>query len=108
MVERTAPELIDRMRRALNEAGTQLEQYKRKAIEPIAVVGMACRFPGADTLQAFWKLLQQGEDCVGEIPSARRSIDDFYDPVPATPGKSGLMLVDRVVEKSPLKAYNCG
>ena len=88
MAEHTAPELIDRMMRALNEASAQLEQYKRKATEPIAVVGMACRFPGAATPQAFWKLLQQGEDCVRDLPPARVSMDDYYDPVPATPGKS--------------------
>ena len=34
--------------------------------EPIAVVGMACRFPGADDLDAFWRLLEQGESAVTE------------------------------------------
>ncbi|MBU6352235.1 MAG: polyketide synthase dehydratase domain-containing protein, partial [Chloroflexi bacterium] len=88
MVERTAPELIDRMRRALNEAGTQLEQYKRKATEPIAVIGMACRFPGAETPEEFWTLLANGEDRVRPVPPARWSVEQSYDPVPGTPGKS--------------------
>ena len=34
--------------------------------EPIAVVGMACRFPGANDLAAFWRLLEAGEDAVSE------------------------------------------
>ena len=36
----------------------------RTADEPIAVVGMACRFPGANDLDAFWRLLEQGTDAV--------------------------------------------
>ena len=34
--------------------------------EPIAVVGMACRFPGAPTLEAFWQLLTRGGNAVQE------------------------------------------
>ena len=34
------------------------------ADEPIAVVGMACRFPGANDLEAFWRLLEEGADAV--------------------------------------------
>ena len=34
--------------------------------EPIAIVGMACRFPGADGLSAFWRLLEAGESGVIE------------------------------------------
>ncbi|MBU6350102.1 MAG: SDR family NAD(P)-dependent oxidoreductase [Chloroflexi bacterium] len=48
----------------------QLETYK----EPIAVIGMACRFPGgSDTPEAFWQLLQTGRDGVVAMPPARRS-----------------------------------
>ncbi|WP_394831345.1 SDR family NAD(P)-dependent oxidoreductase [Pendulispora rubella] len=39
--------------------------------EPIAVVGMACRFPGAPDLQGFWQLLRDGVDAVGEVPATR-------------------------------------
>ncbi|MEU2512011.1 beta-ketoacyl synthase N-terminal-like domain-containing protein [Streptomyces syringium] len=40
--------------------------------EPIAVVGMACRFPGgADDPDAYWKLLRRGLDVTGELPEER-------------------------------------
>ncbi|MEM7125062.1 MAG: SDR family NAD(P)-dependent oxidoreductase [Chloroflexota bacterium] len=56
--------------------------------EPIAVVSMACRFPNADTPEAFWQLLQNGVDMVQEVPPSRWNVDDFYDPHRPTLGKS--------------------
>ena len=56
--------------------------------EPIAVIGMGCRFPGgADSPDAFWALLRDGRDAVGEIPRTRWDVDAFYDADPAVPGK---------------------
>ncbi|MDE0578332.1 MAG: SDR family NAD(P)-dependent oxidoreductase, partial [bacterium] len=51
--------------------------------EPIAVVGMACRFPGADDLSAFWRLLEAGENAVTEgVPGSDvgRIGELFQDP----------------------------
>lgn len=42
------------------------DRPKRVAVEPIAIVGMACRFPGADSVEAFWRLLMAGENAVVE------------------------------------------
>jgi acyl transferase domain-containing protein/acyl carrier protein len=56
--------------------------------EPIAIIGMACRFPGgATSLDAFWRLLKRGEDAICEVPPERWNVDAFYDPDPAAPGK---------------------
>ena len=56
--------------------------------EPIAITGMACRFPGgATTPEAFWQLLSNGLTAITEIPTDRFDIDAYYDPTPATPGK---------------------
>ncbi|KWN72171.1 hybrid non-ribosomal peptide synthetase/type I polyketide synthase [Burkholderia ubonensis] len=56
--------------------------------EPIAVIGMACRFPGSsDTPAAFWQLLDHARDAVTEVPRERWDIDRYYDPDPAAPGK---------------------
>ncbi|AOJ40108.1 non-ribosomal peptide synthetase [Burkholderia lata] len=56
--------------------------------EPIAVIGMACRFPGrSDTPDAFWQLLDGARDAVTEVPGERWDIDRYYDPDPSAPGK---------------------
>jgi acyl transferase domain-containing protein/acyl carrier protein len=56
--------------------------------EPIAIVGIGCRFPGGvNSPESFWQLLRDGVDAIGEIPHDRFEIDAFYDPKPATPGK---------------------
>jgi acyl transferase domain-containing protein/acyl carrier protein len=52
----------------------------------IAVVGIGCRFPGADGPAAFWDLLRSGRDAIGEVPADRWDVDAFYDRDPATPG----------------------
>jgi acyl transferase domain-containing protein/acyl carrier protein/SAM-dependent methyltransferase len=54
---------------------------------PIAVVGLACRFPQASNLEAYWRLLCQGVDAITEVPSDRWAINDLYDADPAAPGK---------------------
>jgi acyl transferase domain-containing protein/acyl carrier protein len=56
--------------------------------EPIAVIGMGCRFPGADNPEAYWQLLTNGVDAIREIPEGRWERDAFYDPDPSLPGKS--------------------
>jgi acyl transferase domain-containing protein/acyl carrier protein len=56
--------------------------------EPIAIIGMGCRFPGgANTPEQFWQLLRDGIDAIGPMPRGRFDVDAFYDPTPATPGK---------------------
>jgi acyl transferase domain-containing protein/NADP-dependent 3-hydroxy acid dehydrogenase YdfG/acyl carrier protein len=56
--------------------------------EPIAVVGMACRFPGGgDSPGAFWKMLHDGVDAIREVPRDRWDIDRHYDADLGAPGK---------------------
>jgi acyl transferase domain-containing protein len=56
--------------------------------QAIAVIGMACRFPGdLNTPEAYWKFLQEGRDAVTEIPSDRWDINAYYDPDVEAPGK---------------------
>ena len=59
------------------------------ASEPLAVIGMGCRFPGgADSPQKFWRMLCAGTDAIREIPPDRWSIAAYYDPVPGKGEKS--------------------
>ncbi|HEY0836454.1 MAG TPA: beta-ketoacyl synthase N-terminal-like domain-containing protein, partial [Azospirillum sp.] len=46
----------------------------------IAVIGMHGRFPDAPTPDAFWTLLAEGRDAVGEVPPDRWPMDDFFEP----------------------------
>lgn len=55
--------------------------------EAIAVVGMACRFPGAQNIDQFWSLLESGTDAVGEIPSSRWDVDALFDADAQAEGK---------------------
>src|SRR5690606_35053238 len=69
----------------LQARGEELEGARR---EPIAIVGLSCRFPGgADSPEAFWRLLRDGVDAVTEIPPDRWDADAYYDPDPDAPGK---------------------
>ncbi|MBX9391973.1 beta-ketoacyl synthase N-terminal-like domain-containing protein, partial [Streptomonospora nanhaiensis] len=43
----------------------------RRGREPVAVVGMGCRFPGAEDPRAFWRLLERGGDATREVPADR-------------------------------------
>ena len=56
--------------------------------EPIAIVAVSCRFPGAPDPEAFWEVLAGGVDAIREVPEDRFDIDEFYDPDPETPGKT--------------------
>jgi len=56
-------------------------------MDPVAVIGMGCRFPHADGPQAFWQLLRDGGDAITEAPADRWDLSVFYDPDPAAPAR---------------------
>jgi acyl transferase domain-containing protein/acyl-CoA synthetase (AMP-forming)/AMP-acid ligase II/acyl carrier protein len=65
----------------------QKEEKEQKENNAIAIVGIGCRFPGADNPEAFWQLLRRGVDAISEVPKERWDANTFYDPNRATPGK---------------------
>ena len=80
---RRISELSPQQRRLL-----EVRLGERKGVpEPIAIVGMGCRFPGAPSLSAYWQLLRQGQDGVGDIPGDRWSLEEFFDADPSQAGK---------------------
>jgi acyl transferase domain-containing protein len=73
---------------ALKQMQAKLEALESAKYEPIAIIGMGCRFPGgADCPAAFWQLLHEGIDAIDRIPSDRWNIQDYYDSDPKAPGK---------------------
>jgi acyl transferase domain-containing protein/NADPH:quinone reductase-like Zn-dependent oxidoreductase len=72
---------------AVEDMQARLAQFERERAEPIAIIGMGCRFPHADDPYRFWELLTRGEDAVESVPPARWRSEDYYDANPETPGK---------------------
>ncbi|HVU66438.1 MAG TPA: beta-ketoacyl synthase N-terminal-like domain-containing protein, partial [Ktedonobacteraceae bacterium] len=55
--------------------------------EPLAIVGMACRFPGSSSPEDFWDFLLRGGDAIGPVPADRWDVEAYYDPDRGAPGK---------------------
>ncbi|MEU8377366.1 SDR family NAD(P)-dependent oxidoreductase [Micromonospora sp. NPDC048894] len=74
----------------LREARRQLRQAERREYDPIAIVGMSCRFPGGvDGPAALWRLLADGTDAVSDFPDDRGwNVEDIYDPDDSKAGKT--------------------
>ncbi|WP_410573293.1 type I polyketide synthase [Amycolatopsis sp. cmx-4-61] len=82
--------LRDYLKRATVElagARRRLAEYEARESEPIAVIGMSCRFPGAPDVESYWQLLREGRAAeVGDVPAGR------FDHVPGTTGRRGAFL----------------
>ena len=74
---------------ALRRMRSRLEEIERLRTEPIAIIGVGCRFPGAATSpEAYWQVLRDEIDTVTEVPPDRWDVDAFYDPDPEAIGKT--------------------
>src|SRR5579872_812425 len=85
-----SPDSAALMKKALQEIRelrAKVDNLEHGKSAPIAVIGMACRFPGADGPAAFWDLLSRGGDAITEIPRERWDVDAYFDPNPDAPGK---------------------
>jgi len=83
--------LVTKITESTRTAQSYLNYYSSKntrQYEPIAIIGMACRFPQANNPNEFWQLLESGRDAITEIPPERWDIDDYYDSDPTAEGKT--------------------
>ncbi|WP_443098173.1 type I polyketide synthase [Actinoalloteichus sp. AHMU CJ021] len=76
--------LLKRVAADLEETQRRLGEAEARETEPIAIVGIGCRFPGGvRSPDELWRLLADGVDAISEIPVERGwGVDEFYDPDP--------------------------
>jgi len=91
------PGSVDKLRDYLRRATSELERTRRRVREleengrePIAIIGMGCRYPGGvRTPEDLWQLVDEGRDVVSGFPVDRGwDVESIYDPEPGLPGKT--------------------
>ncbi|GCE01097.1 type I polyketide synthase [Embleya hyalina] len=80
---------LKRVTADLHETRRQLREIEGKEHEPIAIVGMSCRYPGGVTSpEDLWRLVSEGGDAISEFPTDRGWGEELYHPDPDHPGTS--------------------
>ncbi|MFG2911232.1 type I polyketide synthase [Kitasatospora sp. NPDC048286] len=91
------PANVDRLRDYLKRATSELERTRRRVREleelnrePIAIIGMACRYPGGiRSPEDLWRIVSEGADVISGFPVDRGwDVENLYDPEVGKPGKS--------------------
>jgi acyl transferase domain-containing protein len=82
-------ELLKRALAAIDQLQDQLAKAEASQHEPIAIIGVGCRFPGgANDREGLWGLLVDGVDAVTEVPLDRWDVSKIFDPDPDATGKT--------------------
>jgi len=83
-------ELLKQSILTIRELRLELDKARRKdQEEPIAIVGMACRFPGgANNPERYWNVVRDGVDTLMAVPGERWDVERSFAPPPGKPGRS--------------------
>jgi acyl transferase domain-containing protein/NAD(P)H-dependent flavin oxidoreductase YrpB (nitropropane dioxygenase family) len=93
-MKRAVTRVADLHAEVTHGATRHLADLKAPALEPaanagpIAIVGMACIFPGSPDLESYWSNILEGRDLVGEVPPGRWNVGQYFKEGAAAPGKT--------------------
>src|SRR6478736_2818073 len=73
---------------------------------PLAVIGLGCRFPGADNLDDYWHLVRDGKSGIVSLPSERLDRNLYFDPEQGKIGRT-YSQIGGVVPERPLHREIC-
>ncbi len=72
---------------AIEKLQAKLEAVEREKTEPVAIIGIGCRFPGAGDVDEYWQLLRGGVDAITVVPPDRWDADAYFDAEPGAPAR---------------------
>ena len=72
----------------IGRLNARIKSLESKNSDPIAIVGLACRGPGAENADQLWEMISKGQHGITDVPANRWDVNQYFDPRPGVPGKS--------------------
>jgi 3-oxoacyl-[acyl-carrier-protein] synthase II len=72
---------------ALQKMQQKIDALEKQKHEPIAIIGIGCRFPGANNPEEFWQLLVEGKNAITKVPPQHWNLQQYCNDGVNTPGK---------------------